>query len=281
MNIPGFGDWRLRRSERIVVCNKSLLKEKHLLIGLTRVRNECLILQDTLDYVGEQVDAIVAYDDASTDDTVDILKSHPKVALLIQNSRWEADTLARLTAETRHRGLALQVARSKLNFNWALCFDADERVIGDMRGFIDSPFSQECDGIRIRLFDAYMTAGDHAPLTRGQSLLNSRRFFGPERRDILMLWRNLPKVRYKGLDSREPSGISRIVTNFDCQHYGKAISHEQWEETCDYYIQYFPAETYGQKWLARKGKAIHTQSDFSRPLSEWGPSLFNHSVVIS
>lgn len=83
MSILGFGNWRLRRSERIVVCNKPLLKGKHLLIGLTRVRNESLVLQDTLDYVGEHVDAIVAYDDASTDDTPDILQNHPKVALLM------------------------------------------------------------------------------------------------------------------------------------------------------------------------------------------------------
>lgn len=281
MSILGFADWRLRRSERIVVCNKALLKDKHLLIGITRVRNESLVLQDTLDYVGNHVDAIVAYDDASTDNTPDILKDHPKVALLIKNSLWESGTLARLSAETRHRGLVLQIARSKLNFDWTLCFDADERVTGDLRGFIDSASASQCNGVRIRLFDAYMTPDDHAPFIQGQRLLDSRRFFGPERRDILMLWRNLPRVRYSGLDSREPTGVDQAVTDFYCQHYGKAISLEQWEETCDYYIKHFPSETYGQKWLARKGAAVHTQSDFSRPLFEWGDILFDNAIVIS
>jgi glycosyltransferase involved in cell wall biosynthesis len=42
------------------------------LIGITRVRNEALVLRDALDYVGKQVDAIVAYDDASTDRTLEI-----------------------------------------------------------------------------------------------------------------------------------------------------------------------------------------------------------------
>lgn len=289
MNILGFGNFfsrtfertPLRRSERIRVCNKSLLKGKHLLIGITRVRNESLILRDTLDYVSAHVDAIVAYDDASTDDTLNILQSHPKVALVIENSSWDLDASARLRAETRHRSLLLQVARSKLNFEWTLCFDADERVMGDLRAFVESASASKCNGVRVRLFDAYMTPDDQAPFVRGQTLLGFRRFFGPERRDILMLWRNLPHVRYEGLDAREPTGVDQVVTDFYCQHYGKAISLEQWEETCDYYVNHFPFETYGRKWLARKANAIHIQSDFSRPLFEWNNELFDNAVRIN
>lgn len=281
MSIFGFPDWRMRRTERLVVCNKALLKYNHILIGITRVRNESLVLRDTLNYIGDHVDAIVAYDDASTDDTPNILQNHPKVALMIKNTSWETATVARLSAETRHRGLLLQVARLKLNFKWTLCFDADERVIGDLRSFIGSAAAAQCNGVRIRLFDAYMTPDDHAPYVQGQSLLGFRRFFGPERRDILMLWRNLPQVRYQGLDSREPTGVDQIVTDFYCQHYGKAMSLKQWGETCDYYIKYFPLETYGRKWLARKESPIHSQSDFSRPLFEWGTRLFNNSVAIN
>lgn len=288
MNILGLGDWwlrktgraRLRESERVLICNEALLKKKHLLVGITRVRNESLILRDTLDHLGTQVDAIVAYDDASTDETLEILQNHPKVAIVIANSRWEGDVAARPSTETRDRELALQVARSRLNFEWALCFDADERLVGNIREFLGSPSAAQCDGIRVQLFDAYMTPDDHAPFMPGQSLLGSRKFFGPERRDILMLWRNSPRVHFEGQIAREPTGIDRIVTDFHCQHYGKAISLAQWEETCDYYIKYFPFETYGQKWLARKGQAIHTQSDFSRPLFEWGEVLFSNAVVI-
>ena len=63
-------------------------------------------------------------------------------------------------------------------------------------------------------------------------------------------------------------------------HYGKSLSVEHWEETCDYYINHFPFQTYGRKWLARKGQAIHTQSDFMRPLYEWGDALFANAVKI-
>jgi glycosyltransferase involved in cell wall biosynthesis len=281
VRILGVGNWRLRKSETIAVGNSALLAGKHRLVGITRVRNESLILRDTLDCIGEQVDAIVAYDDASTDDTFEILRNHPKVTMVIRNTVWEHDSVARLSAETRHRGLLLELARSKLDFDWTFCFDADERVIGDLRGFIGSASASKCNGIRVRLFDAYMTPDDHAPFLPGQHLLDFRRFFGAERRDILMLWRNLPSVQYEGLDAREPIGVNQVVTDFYCQHYGKAISIEQWEDTCDYYVNHFPSETYGQKWLARKGQAIHTQSDFARPLFEWGADLFNNSIPVS
>jgi len=124
----GTSSWQLRDGEQIIACNTSLLGHRHFLIGITRVRNEELILRDTLDYVGKHVDAIVAYDDASTDRTLEILGGHPKVALIVTNRSWEADIEARRIAEGRHRGLLLQTAREHLQFDWMFCFDADERV---------------------------------------------------------------------------------------------------------------------------------------------------------
>jgi hypothetical protein len=118
---------QLRDGEQILACNTGLLGHKHFLIGITRVRNEALILRDTLDYVGKHVDAIVAYDDASTDRTLEILGGHPKVALIVTNRSWEADIEARRISEGRHRGLLLQTAREQLQFDWMFCFDADER----------------------------------------------------------------------------------------------------------------------------------------------------------
>jgi hypothetical protein len=118
--------WQLRDSERIIIGNAELLAQKHFLIGITRVRNEALILRDSLDFVGQHVDAIVAYDDASTDQTLDVFRSHPKVALIVANGSWEADVKARKTAEHRHRQLLLQTARARLQFDWVFCFDPDD-----------------------------------------------------------------------------------------------------------------------------------------------------------
>jgi glycosyltransferase involved in cell wall biosynthesis len=120
------------------------------LIGITRVRNEARILRDTLDYVGKHVDAIVAYDDASTDRTLEILGRHPKVPLIVT----KADIEARRIAEGRHRGLLLQTAREHLQFDWMFCFDADERVTGNLRGYMEGTHSSDYDGVRVHLFDS-------------------------------------------------------------------------------------------------------------------------------
>src|SRR6185436_18062402 len=181
-------------SERILPGNKVLVGGEHFLVAITRIRNEALILPDTLDYLGKHVDAIVAYDDASTDRTLEILRGHPEVALIVANRSWETDIEARRLAEGRHRGLLLQAARERLQFDWMFCFDPDERVTGDLRGFTEETHSSDYDGVRVQLFDAYMTPGDHAPYQADRELLGFRRFFGPERRDILMLWRNRLEV---------------------------------------------------------------------------------------
>ena len=271
-------NWQLRDSERIIEGNAALLGREHLLVAMTRMRNEALILPDTLEYLGRQVDAIVAYDDASTDETVDILRSHPKVAFVVANQAWEKDVEARKRAEGRHRGLLLDMARGQLPHEWMLCFDPDERVTGDMRGFVAGLGEDDCDAVRVKLFDAYLTPEDHAPYTSDRALLDFRKFYGPEQRDILMLWRNRAGIGFAEGDGRTPRGMAQVKTELTCQHYGKSLSVAHWEETCDYYIRHFPFETYGKKWTERKGKAIHTDSDFGRPLHPWGETLFANAV---
>jgi hypothetical protein len=270
--------WRLRDSERIITGNRALIGRKHYLVGLTRVRNEALLLPDTLDYLSANVDAIVAYDDASTDATVEILSRHPKVALIVANGAWEEDIAARKLAEGRHRGLLLEMARAQLPHEWMLCFDPDERITGDVRSFLRGLSGDECDSVRVQLFDAYMTKDDHEPYRSGRELLNFRRFYGPEQRNILMLWRNLPGIVFAEGDGRTPRGMAAEKIGLFCQHYGKSLSVAHWEETCDYYVRHFPFETYGRKWSDRKGQAIHTVSDFKRPLYEWGETLFANAV---
>ena len=172
----------------------------------------------------------------------------------------------------------LDMARAELPHEWMLCFDPDERIAGDLRGFVSSLAHDECDAVRVQLFDAYMTQDDHTPYTKGDELLDFRRFYGPEQRNILMLWRNRPEIVFAEGDGRTPRGMAREKIGLYCQHYGKSLSVAHWEETCDYYIRHFPFETYGKKWTERKGQAIHTESDFKRPLYEWGEALFANAV---
>ncbi len=271
---------KLAPHERLVMGNPDLQCGNQLLTAIAQVRNEASILRDTLDYVSQFADAIVAYDDASTDESFDILRSHPAVAFIVRNSKWQTGVQARPMAETLHRELLLSIVRHHLNSAWIYCFDADERVIGDVRALLQQLKNTSVDAVRVGLFDAYMTETDHEPLGNGAPLLDGRRFFGPERRDILMLWRNLKKFKFAGAIAREPGGSTQAMTALLCQHYGKAISVSQWEDTCNYYVQNFPWDTYGAKWASRKGKSIHASSDFGRPLHTWGNALIEHAVLI-
>ena len=279
MTPAGTSNWQVRDSESVIVGNEALLGQSHQLVAMTRVRNEALILPDTLDYLSAHVDAIIAYDDASTDETVALLRAHPKVALIVANQAWERDIDARKRAEGRHRGLLLDMARAQLPHDWMFCFDPDERVSGDVRAYLGG-LGADVDALRVRLFDAYMTPEDNDPYTPDRTLLDFRRFYGPEQRDILMFWRNRETIGFAEGDGRTPRGMTSVETDLYCQHYGKSLSVDHWEETCDYYIQHFPYETYGAKWEARKGKAIHTESDFGNPLHEWGNALFANAVAM-
>ena len=95
-----------------------------------------------------------------------------------------------------------------------------------------------------------------------------------------MMWRNRLEVIFAKHHGREPGGVDRLETGLYCQHYGKSLSVENWYVTCDYYMRNFPFDTYGRNWSDRKGRAIHTQSDFMRPLYEWGDKLFANAVKI-
>lgn len=223
-----------------------------MLTGITRVRNESLILEDTLRHFLGICDRVIVYDDDSTDRTAEIAASFERVDL-IRGDAWRAD---RPAEETRHRALLL----SRVRTDWALCFDADERIDGALPALTG-------DGFRFRLFDGYMAEGFAEPYRAGR-LIDLPRLWGPERRDILMLFR-VSRARYAGRDKREPAVAGRVALADTCvRHYGKCLSVEHWEETCDYYATHWP-EPYRSKWAARRGKAIHERSDFGRPLYPW------------
>lgn len=235
------------------------------IIGLIRERNESLILQDSLDHLSRFVDGIIVFDDASTDDSVNIARNHPAVVEVIINKRWRKNRTWEETAN-RHK---LHQRGKAYNPQWFFYADADERFEGNIRAFLEKNQNTKLEGIRISLFDAYMTPQDKQPYRTDKHLLNFRKMFGPERRDILMIWRNNGKASYVLPDSREPTGLdeNHVITKFYCQHYGKSLSVKHWEETCQYYVDNFPQ--YREKWQARKGCAVHEKSDFGAKLYTW------------
>lgn len=233
---------------------------------MLRVRNEELLILDTLNHLSTFVDGVVIYDDASVDQTVKIALDHPLVLEVIVNKRWRS--YDRIWEETANRRLLLKRAE-QFNPEWVFYSDADERFEGDIRNVLLNKCGKEIVGVKVQLLDAYLTAEDCLPYKQNQKLFNFRKNFGPERRDILMAWRPSRNIEYFLPDSREPTIQSgQLSTQFWCQHYGKAISIAEWESTCDYYIANFP-EIYRERWSQRKGKAIHSETDFGAELLSW------------
>ena len=223
------------------------------LAGITRVRNEQEIIKDTLDHYSF-CDALYVYDDCSTDNTVNICNNHTKVKSVVMGASWD---LNRPRAEAQTRQRILEEAQ-KDKPEWIICFDADERIDWDFKDY------ENYDGIIMKLFDFYITKEDK------DCTYSDRQWLGPEYRNILMMYRNTPHVKFCMMDQREAllrRGAKLLQAGY-VKHYGKAISIDEWERTCDYYSTYFGGR-YKTKWLNRKGKAIHNQSDFGRPLIKW------------
>ncbi|MBQ3305953.1 glycosyltransferase family 2 protein [Candidatus Saccharibacteria bacterium] len=261
--------------------NKHVWRPK--IVGLIRERNEALILQDTLDELAKIADAIVVFDDASEDDSVKIALNHPKVVKILANQTWNSD-VDRSKDETLQRGALLQ-AGMKYHPKWILYQDADERFEKPekVREFmLNNAKNPKVSSITFTFYDAYMTKKDQEPYTGGK-LYGFRKMFGVERREIPMAWKPNKDIRYPEdiPDLRVPVGIDpkKAVKKFFVQHYGKSLSVDQWEETCDYYIEHFPG--YAEKWKKRKGKGIHsTKSDFGTKLLTWEEVKKNKDVLI-
>lgn len=243
------------------------------IIGITKIRNESLIIKETLDrWAGICTGGIYVYDDVSTDSTVQICKEHPAVKFVIEGTFWDPD---REKAEWMNRQMVLDRARKDVVGEadvWFVYFDADEHLYNfDQFELFLTP---GINAIACRLYDLYITPEDVT------SNYLDREMIGPEFRTIVFFFRNMPGIQYYLPDQRIvtlPSNVGNIPIHGDIKHYGKGLSVEHWEATCDYYIRFWPK--YSDKWRKRKGKAIHDgYSDFGNPLIKWQDRMQGFSL---
>ncbi len=231
------------------------------IIGLTRIRNESDIIKETLDHMATFCSEVYVYDDCSTDNTVDICNNHHIVKGIVEGKDWDQD---RENAEFQNRQEVLELAREKSDIksdDWFIYIDADERIEMDWNLFKMN--HNRVDAIMMKLYDFYITEED-------KDLHYSQRTkLGPEYREILFMFKCSNALGYYMRDQRECALTprSRVARLGYVKHYGKSISIQQWEDTCEYYATTFPK--YADKWNARRGKAIHTESDFGYPLITW------------
>jgi len=235
---------------------------KYKIAGLTRIRNESLIIKEHLDAMAEYCTAgIYVFDDASEDNTVKLCKKHPAVKSVIGVKEWDCESELAII-EMQQRQALIQEAQ-KDNPDWFVYLDADERLFYNFQDLDD-----KYDIIVSRLFDFYITEEDK-DLKYNGNLPSMRRWCGPEFRDIIAVFKNLPQTRFTRKHSRNPEVTEYLIKKFSgyIRHYGKAISVEEWERRCKFYT--LRAPEYTPIWKSRLGKAVHTESDFCRPLRTW------------
>lgn len=231
------------------------------IIGLLRVRNEEHIISHALDKMAEYCDSIFVYDDASEDSTREICRNHPKVQQVIAGQTYAVD---RVWAETYDRAKLLAVAQvHATEDDWFVLLDADEEIEFDWMKFRFGIKYMPIVAVKMRLFDFYATEDDY------DLDFTHRTMIGPEYRPIIMAFKNTEHLKYYVPIQREVEiGPGVVLEMGFVKHYGKAISAEHHEMKCEYYARNFPID-YAEKWDNRRGKFIHTKSDFGMDLIEW------------
>jgi glycosyltransferase involved in cell wall biosynthesis len=226
------------------------IKDEDKIIGLLRIRNEAHIIQDTLDRMQDFCKHVYIYDDASEDNTVEICKNHPVTAEIICETKWNNN---QEYIQSQERKALLEYAKFREpTASHFIYMDADEVP------FIDDKFLKEAkrhDMTVMKLYNAVMTKDDKEPV---EKLENARKYFDPVPREIPFIFHRsamyhggIKCERYPKIPTME-GFFPKVLHKGLVQHYGRAISKEEWDKTCDHYIKNVPALS--EKWKGEKKK---------------------------
>ena len=254
------------------------------IVGIAKVRDEVHILKDTLDNWAQYCDAgihvYVEFDARGCPHHVDmtacIAREHPAVREVITSNLIDPD---RERAEAHNRQVGLS---SALRFigpgDWVAYFDGDEHLYAVNPDVFQAPHFQV---IAAPMIESYVTPED-AELSEFDYA--QRRWCGDEYEYSPLFFRHSPYLGFHHRDQRNMSVDPRLKTQHHafmgkCRHWGKGLSVKKWEEKCHYYAEVFGPK-YAEKWRKRMGHAVHTLSDFGRPLVLWDDILHDRAPII-
>lgn len=238
-------------------------------IGITKLRNESHIIQDTLDNWAPHCTAgIHVYDDASEDDTADICEAHPGVVEVIRSRLFDPD---RERAEWFNRQTVLRSARRFISpHDWIVYFDGDEHLFQFDPRVLEDPLLKL---VVCYSFESYITAED-ADIPEVEYY--RRRWVGPEFEYAPYFYRNTLPLEFRHPDQRNlvlcNLPVDQQLTHGKIRHWGKGLSVRLFEKKCRYYSYIFGPK-YAEKWRSRMGRAVHERSDYGMELATWDDVL--------
>lgn len=251
-----------------------------------RTRDEWDLLQGLLESVQGFCEEAWILDDASSEEAPDKTCTALPRVVVIRAASWSIEAGA--MGEGLQRDYLLQRIKRDSACEWVLQLDTDERL-SDPALMQSLVAASDCDAWVLPLVDFYITTEDKdRPIDDAPNEV--RNWFGIETRWTLCLYRLSKGLYVPRGDVREPQGFARSRVRRSnsplVEHYGKAISFTEWERKADFYISSYPH--YREKWIERKGKAIHDHvSDFGTPLvhrasgsfaAEQAPSIYSYAV---
>ena len=218
--------------------------------GMTKVRNEAHIIQDTLDtWVDVCNGGVHVYCDCCEDETAEICRAHPAVVEVIQGDLYDP---GRERAEWYLRQLLLNSARRFAgDSDWFAYFDADEQLIDFPREVLDEP---NLTVVATNWCDVYITPDDVAAPYQSRDWVDYNSHLIPH------FFKNDPVLRYNLPDQRimhhaPPAVYPRYGYT---RHYGLGFSEEIFDRKVEYYKQW---PKYAAKWEIRKGRAVRCNFD--------------------
>ena len=213
------------------------ISDNHL-TALLQVRNEeNRYLEEVLNDLTEYVDDVVIVDDASTDRTVEICQSYPKVKEIVQlpeshfHKEWELRNI-------------LWREGCKYEPDWLLVIDADEVFESSFKTKVRELINQDSyDWVGFRMYDFW----------GGKTHYREDDFWNLHQRYSTMLVRYLPDFPYYYLQkehhaSRLPLSYQALVgcfSDYRVKHFGWAGDEEERRKKYERYMEIDPNGTWG------------------------------------